>query len=179
MFFTSLLKVCCCFTSRQRRDASSKGPGQAAELEKAAPLGLGLWRSSLGQTSMRKAGLALQSPVSCVSGCFSSHSGFKSHPVPAPMLLPAPAWLQSGVVLGWSRGREAGRTGRAVFRRLLPTPQDPHPQALGESGLQQHPCAQLCPHNGAGLPSRAWWYRAALGDKPGMLFLQALFVPLA
>lgn len=48
VFFTSPLKVCCCFTSRQRRDVSSKGLGQAAELEKAAPQGPGLRRSSPG-----------------------------------------------------------------------------------------------------------------------------------
>lgn len=33
---------------------------------------------------MRKAGLALQSPVRCFSGCFSSHFELKSHLTPAP-----------------------------------------------------------------------------------------------
>lgn len=71
--------LCCSLTSGQSGAGSRRGLGQAAELEKEAPRGAGLWWSSSGEASLRTAGLALQSPVRCVSGCFSSRSEFKSH----------------------------------------------------------------------------------------------------
>lgn len=48
-------------------------------MRKALPGEPGFWWSSPGEASLRTAGLALQSPVRCVSGCFSSRSEFKSH----------------------------------------------------------------------------------------------------
>lgn len=99
---------------------------------------------------MRKAGLALQSPVRCFSGCFSSHFEFKSHLIPAPLLPPAPARLQSGAVSGWPGGRGAGRRRRAVSQQHLPAQWEPLPRALGGSGLRQPLCVLgVHPRNGS------------------------------
>lgn len=118
---------------------------------------------------MRKAGLALQSPFRCVSGCFSSRSEFKSHLIPALLLLPAPAWLQSRAVPGWPLGEAQGGEGR-----LCPSstcqPWELHPWELGGSGLQQPHCALgACPAMRLCLPRKVWWDKAVIS---GMLFLQ-------
>lgn len=127
---------------------------------------------------MRKAGLALQSPVRCFSGCFSSHFEFKSHLIPAPLLPPAPARLQSGAVSGWPGGRGAGRRRRAVSQQHLPAQWEPLPRALGGSGLRQPLCVLgVHPRNGSVASQESVVVLG--GDRPGMLFLQTLFVPLA
>lgn len=91
---------------------------------------------------MRKAGLALQSPFRCVSGCFSSHSEFKSHLIPAPALPPASAALQSGAVCVGPGG--AGGRGR------VPTA----PASPGDTGTL---CPPATPPALGSVPSMCLW----------------------
>lgn len=117
---------------------------------------------------MRKAGLALQSPVRCVSGCFSSHSEFKSHLIPASMLPPAPARLQSGAVSWRPRGRDAGRGGWAVAQQHLPAPPGPASPGKGRVWSPATPSPaqrESAPATGLRFPGKAWWYGAACGGR--------------
>jgi len=123
---------------------------------------------------MRKAGLALQSPVRCVSGCFSSHSEFKSHLLPAPTLPPAPARLQSGAVSGGPEGEaRAGEGGLWPSSTCQPhgSPVLGHweglasskPPTCRDSAPPQWVCGFPGKHTGAGL---------LVGDMPRVVFVQ-------
>lgn len=120
---------------------------------------------------MRKAGLALQSPFRCVSGCFSSHSEFKSHLIPAPPLPPASAALQSGAVCGGPEGAQPEG----------PCPQgtcQPRTRARGGPALQHPPALRVCSPRVFGAAQESVAGQGCLWGTRQRGFLQTLSVPL-